>query len=1172
MSRSSPIKCERRDVSPPRGTSPGRDRNHELNRLSKAADQRADQIARLANKAEMLSHQVNNMRQSSGNVSTPKHPRTNFPRGMRVAAASELTVRAIQAVAVGDLGTVHGPSDDPYLVGGVNVLWDRRRDGGTRRINVLPDDIKPVYDPLSPTQMQAGRPYSTSPAKPAYPSYLSPSKYSPTTNASMDSNPFNSGSYQYRPAVQVPSPSRSPMQNRPVSPSHHVAPVSPPVGVGSPTDNHMQFRQLSQAGLMPSPGTAGQPPSPAAQDEPVRWHEGGAAEEPRDAEDERKKLQQLHEEVDRQRHELQQLERQREEVKQAEAAEQARLDQLREEAQRLQTTGQAVDGTAEQARVDALRTEAAQLEGSTSEERAKLECLRAELQQLEADRQQHDALREEARRIKDETQQLRDQREALMRQQQQQEAEEVRKLQSLREEIQGMESQAAAAETVRAELQAITEERDRIQQLREEARKQRAEEEEFEAQRLQQLRDDIRKIEEEKQNERARVEELRDSLRRSREQEEADEGTKLRKLRDELRRVEDEKRTAEVRRDEETRKSEEERVQLEILRDEARRQREKVQEEMATLDRLRAEQQTTAAASAQQAALSTEATSEQAKVDELRETHRRLEADIMALQTHKEAAAATVIGDIRHLEIQRDRVAEEKAELAKEKEHAEVEWALEKQRAKQDAAEQLQQAVLVQEEAMKRELDERKAALDKAVAAEEQRLALLTQQVQDEEARLAQQQLSNGHVAAPPTPETTPTGVPAATIAEIEELNARLATATAALQEEERKLAEAAIRRDAIEKEAQAAEAACHQAVARRQAEEERLAGLQAQVRDAEDKLATRALMGQHHSDFGELGASTSGHAVHDDPFGVAVCEEDVPRAVTDEMIRAQSINEIAPHMGDTLRNPQSAASGVSGSGVSMSGGELRSTPSGVWMSKGRASIRISKTSVMSKSQLSRAGSLGKILVELAEERASGVPSYDGEDYEGEIPDEAIWWQVPEVDVETVTFVHPSCDVPPDGTTAPRAGAIVTFDTMGNPPQLRLRIDAEKQPLISAIAMERNENGVFLLFPGDAHQAAVNDRTVCLPVENMNEVVAGILCLSKRCNVAQHLNYEYEALANQEAIIEQYLNRGGTVPWPFVNKLLSPDYLVGPASSAATAAALAVVMALAPQQSRCSIM
>eukprot|EP01063_Lacrimia_lanifica_P027567 TRINITY_DN3886_c0_g2_i1.p1 TRINITY_DN3886_c0_g2~~TRINITY_DN3886_c0_g2_i1.p1 ORF type:complete len:1313 (+),score=391.99 TRINITY_DN3886_c0_g2_i1:43-3981(+) len=63
--------------------------------------------------------------------------------GARVAAVSELWVKGVRAVKVGDLGTVVGGSDDPYLQDGVNVRWDARRDGLQRHINVLYSDVAP---------------------------------------------------------------------------------------------------------------------------------------------------------------------------------------------------------------------------------------------------------------------------------------------------------------------------------------------------------------------------------------------------------------------------------------------------------------------------------------------------------------------------------------------------------------------------------------------------------------------------------------------------------------------------------------------------------------------------------------------------------------------------------------------------------------------------------------------------------------------------------------------------------------------------------------------------------------------------------------------------------------------------------------------------------------------
>ena len=123
--------------------------DRDLERLSRAADHRAQEIARLTTQAEQLSSKYATSSTlaaaaASGGASPSQHPYSavRFTKGMRVRAASELTVRKVRAVAVGDLGVVYGPSDDTYLPTGVNVEWDHRRDGGSRRINVLPSDIE----------------------------------------------------------------------------------------------------------------------------------------------------------------------------------------------------------------------------------------------------------------------------------------------------------------------------------------------------------------------------------------------------------------------------------------------------------------------------------------------------------------------------------------------------------------------------------------------------------------------------------------------------------------------------------------------------------------------------------------------------------------------------------------------------------------------------------------------------------------------------------------------------------------------------------------------------------------------------------------------------------------------------------------------------------------------
>ena len=154
----------------------------ELARLTRAADARAQEIAILTSKAEQLSNTYSSLRGSnfapptqthSYRATSPSSPLrgTNaspvrFIKGMRVRAASELTVRKVQAVAVGDLGVVFGPSDDPQLPGGVNVQWDRRRDGGERRINVLPSDIEVCFTTAAHDNHTV--------VSPLYPRYTSP--------------------------------------------------------------------------------------------------------------------------------------------------------------------------------------------------------------------------------------------------------------------------------------------------------------------------------------------------------------------------------------------------------------------------------------------------------------------------------------------------------------------------------------------------------------------------------------------------------------------------------------------------------------------------------------------------------------------------------------------------------------------------------------------------------------------------------------------------------------------------------------------------------------------------------------------------------------------------------------------------------------------------------------
>ena len=195
----SPTGSGRRNVSPPRAgrqsvgrQSPLGHRQSEITRLTIAADIRAGEIARLTDKTERLGERL-------------ASARSRFVRGAAVRATAELTVRGVQAVAIGDTGVVFGPSDDLSLKNGVNVQWDMRRDGGNRRINVLQTDIVPLdssprHDlPSSPVPLHRysrspGRDEYHSPTRPSYTSFsppppttkplvssLSPTKYIPHT-------------------------------------------------------------------------------------------------------------------------------------------------------------------------------------------------------------------------------------------------------------------------------------------------------------------------------------------------------------------------------------------------------------------------------------------------------------------------------------------------------------------------------------------------------------------------------------------------------------------------------------------------------------------------------------------------------------------------------------------------------------------------------------------------------------------------------------------------------------------------------------------------------------------------------------------------------------------------------------------------------------------------------
>eukprot|EP01059_Diplonema_ambulator_P005799 TRINITY_DN15583_c0_g1_i1.p1 TRINITY_DN15583_c0_g1~~TRINITY_DN15583_c0_g1_i1.p1 ORF type:complete len:791 (+),score=55.17 TRINITY_DN15583_c0_g1_i1:275-2647(+) len=233
-------------------------------------------------------------------------------------------------------------------------------------------------------------------------------------------------------------------------------------------------------------------------------------------------------------------------------------------------------------------------------------------------------------------------------------------------------------------------------------------------------------------------------------------------------------------------------------------------------------------------------------------------------------------------------------------------------------------------------------------------------------------------------------------------------------------------------------------------------------------------------------------------------------------------------------------------------------TTPAVWMSMSRRNSKCLGST--QRSIISRKGSLGRILSKLADEQEVEQPPIEDDFISEDEPDvdDVVWWQVPRVNVDNVTFIHPHHGDPPGATTSPRINTVITFDTHGEPPRLRCSYDGQMQSKITSITLERTEHGVFLLFP-DEGDGPVPDRVVALPPDNMNTVVAGIVCLAEKANVMQHLVYEYEALANQEAIVERFLKANGVVPWSFVNSLLPPDYLKEPASDACVLAALCVI-------------
>ena len=249
-----------------------------------------------------------------------------------------------------------------------------------------------------------------------------------------------------------------------------------------------------------------------------------------------------------------------------------------------------------------------------------------------------------------------------------------------------------------------------------------------------------------------------------------------------------------------------------------------------------------------------------------------------------------------------------------------------------------------------------------------------------------------------------------------------------------------------------------------------------------------------------------------------------------------------------------------------------------VWMSMARLnSVKHLETK---KSLLSRKGSLGMILSKLADEGCHIEDVEQDADGEEMIDEAAVWWQVPRIEVSVVTFLHPAHGEPPGATTAPREGAIVSFDLRAaegdgeERQELRLSIDGTLQEdAVKSVTLERTEHGVFLLF-AEASKGPVPDRVVAVPPENMNDVVAGVVCLAEKANIPQHLVYEYEALANQEAIVERYLQDNCKVPKAFVDSLLPPDHLKGYACDATIAGAAVVALAAMHKErgSYCSVM
>eukprot|EP01061_Rhynchopus_euleeides_P035184 TRINITY_DN59275_c0_g1_i1.p1 TRINITY_DN59275_c0_g1~~TRINITY_DN59275_c0_g1_i1.p1 ORF type:complete len:455 (+),score=155.22 TRINITY_DN59275_c0_g1_i1:1-1365(+) len=258
-------------------------------------------------------------------------------------------------------------------------------------------------------------------------------------------------------------------------------------------------------------------------------------------------------------------------------------------------------------------------------------------------------------------------------------------------------------------------------------------------------------------------------------------------------------------------------------------------------------------------------------------------------------------------------------------------------------------------------------------------------------------------------------------------------------------------------------------------------------------------------------------------------------------------------------------------------------TTPAVWMSMRKASVRHATVAERNRSMLSRKGSLGRILSKIAEENIDPDEEVESSREEGEgsepmIDEEAVWWQVPRVDVESVTFVHPHHGDVPGTTAAPAINSIITMDVVDDATNegkkvLRVAFDGVQQPPVTTVSLERTEHGVFLLFP-EKTKGPVPDRVLAIPPEDMANVVAGVICLSERANVQQHLNYEYEALANQEAIVERYLQNNCKVPWQFVDALLPPEYLQEPASNAAVSAAIVALIATVYKErsSMCALM